>query len=67
MLKISLKILSQECRFEPVIGKEVHSENIEAVPTKEKSKFPQETFPEVGAFCSLFHVLLILYQDCSDN
>jgi inositol-1,4,5-trisphosphate 5-phosphatase len=28
-------------------GKEVHSGNIEAVSTKEKSKFPQDFFPEV--------------------
>lgn len=36
----------QECRFESVAGKEVYSGNIEEVATKEKSKFPQETFPE---------------------
>ncbi|XP_066998981.1 inositol polyphosphate-5-phosphatase A isoform X2 [Anabrus simplex] len=32
--------------FIPVKGKEVHSGNIEAVSTKEKSKFPQDFFPE---------------------
>ncbi|XP_026274549.2 uncharacterized protein LOC113203855 isoform X1 [Frankliniella occidentalis] len=36
----------QENKFECVLGKEVFSENIEDVPTKEKSKFPQEIFPE---------------------
>ncbi|XP_034254215.1 uncharacterized protein LOC117653000 isoform X2 [Thrips palmi] len=36
----------QECKFESVAGKEVFSGNIEDVVTKEKSKFPQETFPE---------------------
>ncbi|KAK3921283.1 Inositol polyphosphate-5-phosphatase A [Frankliniella fusca] len=36
----------QEKKFEYVVGKEVFSENIEDVPTKEKSKFPQEIFPE---------------------
>lgn len=35
-----------ENRFEPSHGKEVFSENIEDVATKEKSKFPQEIFPE---------------------
>ncbi|XP_023028973.2 inositol polyphosphate-5-phosphatase A isoform X2 [Leptinotarsa decemlineata] len=32
--------------FIPVQGKEIHSGNIEAVVTKEKSKFPQDFFPE---------------------
>ncbi|KAJ4433875.1 hypothetical protein ANN_16188 [Periplaneta americana] len=32
--------------FVPAKGKEVHSGNIEAVTTKEKSKFPQDFFPE---------------------
>ncbi|PNF38049.1 hypothetical protein B7P43_G02352 [Cryptotermes secundus] len=32
--------------FVPAKGKEVHSGNIEAVSTKEKSKFPQNFFPE---------------------
>ncbi|XP_033220614.1 uncharacterized protein LOC117175142 isoform X2 [Belonocnema kinseyi] len=36
----------KECTFIPVHGKEVHSGNIEAVTTKEKSKFPQDFFPE---------------------
>ena len=35
-----------ECSFVPLIGKEVHSGNIEAVTTKEKAKFPQDFFPE---------------------
>ncbi|XP_046384527.1 inositol polyphosphate-5-phosphatase A isoform X2 [Ischnura elegans] len=33
--------------FVPVMEKEFHSGNIEDVPTKEKSKFPQEFFPEL--------------------
>ncbi|XP_013774868.2 type I inositol 1,4,5-trisphosphate 5-phosphatase-like [Limulus polyphemus] len=32
--------------FIPFVGKEVHSGNIEKVPTKEKDKFPQDFFPE---------------------
>ncbi|KAI5639443.1 type I inositol 1,4,5-trisphosphate 5-phosphatase [Phthorimaea operculella] len=32
--------------YVPVIGKEVHSGNIEKVSTKEKAKFPQHFFPE---------------------
>ncbi|XP_043268162.1 inositol polyphosphate-5-phosphatase A isoform X2 [Venturia canescens] len=36
----------KECSFVPVTGKEVHSGNIEEVSTKEKSKFPQDFFPE---------------------
>ncbi|XP_064465775.1 inositol polyphosphate-5-phosphatase A-like isoform X2 [Ornithodoros turicata] len=36
----------QECRFQPVLGKDVHSGNIEKVATKEKVKFPQEFFPK---------------------
>lgn len=36
-----------ELHFVAVEGKEVHSGNIEDVPIKEKSKFPQDFFPEV--------------------
>lgn len=36
----------KEFNFVAVEGKEVHSGNIEDVPTKEKSKFPQDFFPE---------------------
>jgi inositol-1,4,5-trisphosphate 5-phosphatase len=36
--------------FVPANGKEVHSGNIEAVSTKEKSKFPQDFFPEVRLY-----------------
>jgi inositol-1,4,5-trisphosphate 5-phosphatase len=36
--------------FVPAKGKEVHSGNIEAVSTKEKSKFPQDFFPEVRLY-----------------
>ncbi|XP_014230971.1 type I inositol 1,4,5-trisphosphate 5-phosphatase isoform X2 [Trichogramma pretiosum] len=32
--------------FEPATGTEIHSGNIETVPTKEKAKFPQDFFPE---------------------
>lgn len=32
--------------WETVEGKSVHTGNIEAVPTKEKAKFPQHFFPE---------------------
>lgn len=45
-----------ECKFESVGGKEVYSGNIEDVATKEKSKFPQETFPEV---CCLYFTLAV--------
>lgn len=45
--KIIPKItLVAEGTFVPVTGREVHSGNIEAVTTKEKSKFPQDFFPE---------------------
>lgn len=30
------------------MGHEIHSGNIEDVASKEKSKFPQDFFPEVG-------------------
>lgn len=36
-------------------GKEVHSGNIEGVSTKEKSKFPQDFFPEVRIFLNIFN------------
>lgn len=36
----------KEATFLPCVGKETHSGNIEAVETKEKSKFPQNFFPE---------------------
>ncbi|XP_046668070.1 inositol polyphosphate-5-phosphatase A isoform X1 [Homalodisca vitripennis] len=36
----------KELNFVAVEGKDVHSGNIEDVPTKEKSKFPQDFFPE---------------------
>lgn len=38
----------KESKFEGCQGKEIHSGNIEAVVTKEKAKFPQDFFPEVG-------------------
>lgn len=36
----------KEQKFEPCQGKEVHTGNIEDVPSKEKMKFSQEYFPE---------------------
>ncbi|XP_075211072.1 inositol polyphosphate-5-phosphatase A [Lycorma delicatula] len=36
----------KELNFHAVEGKEVHSGNIEDITTKEKSKFPQDFFPE---------------------
>jgi hypothetical protein len=44
---------STEKSFVPVMGHEIHSGNIEDVASKEKSKFPQDFFPEVSV-----HVLL---------
>lgn len=38
----------KDMQFVPVTGKEVNSGNIESVVTKEKAKFPQDFFPEVG-------------------
>jgi hypothetical protein len=46
--------------FVPAKGKEVHSGNIEAVSTKEKSKFPQDFFPEVR----LHFYRLDIYKAC---
>jgi hypothetical protein len=40
--------------FVPARGKEVHSGNIEAVSTKEKSKFPQDFFPEVRVHLKIY-------------
>lgn len=39
-----------ELCFVAVEGKEIRSGDIEDVPTKEKSKFPQDFFPEVRIF-----------------
>lgn len=44
---IIMSHLILELHFVAVEGKEVHSGNIEDVPIKEKSKFPQDFFPEV--------------------
>lgn len=43
--------------WEPVDGKNIHTGNIETVPTKEKSKFPQNFFPEVRQFIYFLKVL----------
>ena len=37
-----------ECEFVPLLGRQVLSGNIAAVPIKEKAKFPQEFFPDVS-------------------
>lgn len=42
-----LIVLFLDLKFQSLNGKEVHSGNIEKVPIKEKSKFPQNFFPEV--------------------
>lgn len=44
-------ILEQE--FLPVTEKNIYSGNIEHVSTKEKSKFPQDFFPEVSIMFEL--------------
>lgn len=46
--RTSTCLMISEQSFVPVCDKEVHSGNIESVLTKEKQKFPQEFFPEVG-------------------
>lgn len=46
-LVIIIFILFLEQVFLPVTEKNIYSGNIEHIPTKEKSKFPQEFFPEV--------------------
>ena len=38
-----------ECEFVPLLGRQVLSGNIAAVPIKEKAKFPQEFFPDVSS------------------
>lgn len=50
-----------ELHFVAVEGKEVHSGNIEDVPIKEKSKFPQDFFPEVvyQLYYYLLHIILL--------
>jgi len=44
-------ILEQE--FLPVTEKSIYSGNIEHISTKEKSKFPQDFFPEVSIMFEL--------------
>lgn len=43
--------------WEQVDGKSIHTGNIEAVATKEKSKFPQHFFPEVRSSCFILFEL----------
>jgi len=50
-LKIIFVSCSTEKSFVPVMGHEIHSGNIEDVASKEKSKFPQDFFPEVSGQC----------------
>lgn len=53
-LYLTFILFVSEFNFVAVEGKEVHSGNIEDVPTKEKSKFPQDFFPEVSySYCHL--------------
>ncbi|XP_030758872.1 inositol polyphosphate-5-phosphatase A isoform X4 [Sitophilus oryzae] len=40
----------KESKFVPLAEKQVYSGNIEAVPIKEKAKFPQHFFPELRSF-----------------
>lgn len=44
---LSYQIFVLEQKYEPIEGKIVHSGNIEDIEVKEKSKFPQNFFPEV--------------------
>lgn len=48
--------------WEDAEGKDIHTGNIETVPTKEKAKFPRHFFPEVNNdsfffFCGKLHLL----------
>lgn len=57
---IIMSHLILELHFVAVEGKEVHSGNIEDVPIKEKSKFPQDFFPEVVyQLYYLLHIILL--------
>lgn len=45
---VDLKIWDFDLKaYVDVVGKEIHSGNIENASTKEKAKFPQHFFPEV--------------------
>lgn len=44
--------------FLPVTEKTIYSGNIEHITTKEKSKFPQEFFPEVKLELTLLFLIL---------
>lgn len=50
----------KQLEFVPVQDIQVFSGNIEAVDTKEKSKFPQHFFPEVGLEKSL--IIFLFYS-----
>lgn len=43
-----------EQEFLPVTERTIYSGDIEHVTTKEKSKFPQEFFPEVTRFSQIY-------------
>jgi len=49
-----------EQKFLPVTEKNIYSGNIEHVSTKEKSKFPQEFFPEVSIMFKNIVIRIIL-------
>lgn len=59
---IIMSHLILELHFVAVEGKEVHSGNIEDVPIKEKSKFPQDFFPEVG--CIINYIICYITYCC---
>lgn len=64
MINFPSKIITHfilELHFVAVEGKTVHAGNIEDVPIKEKSKFPQDFFPEV--IYLLYYLYLALLAD----
>lgn len=53
-----------EKEFLPVTEKTIHSGNIENVTTKEKSKFPQEFFPEVNIVFKNIFIFDLYHLHC---
>lgn len=51
--------------FLPVTEKTIYSGNIEDISTKEKSKFPQEFFPEVIIKNTNLHKIHLMYLEGS--
>lgn len=52
-LELRFSLLHNQCmftdlKFQNLYGKNVYAGNIEKIPVKEKSKFPQNFFPEVS-------------------